>query len=492
VASPSHQGCPHQPRRDPIVDATSALQAPARPAKETHERHAAGGQRAALRGTGLSTKSVMLTDIRLSYAVLAAQLVGRALSQLCVPRDALKSAVGAGSWFATVASIEQLVLLVNGVMAVIGTFVFLAFYRHAVIVIGNRTPVWRLRPLFAFFQITKPLEMAFRFATAPLRCLPDVCIIGEVRCGTTTLSEHLRGMPGVHGPFCAFHHPLDGKESFYFSGHYFGFVHPYFYRAMFPLRLTRWAYGATHQPFLVFDGCAQYLTSPIAPALLRAAVGPDVPLLVCLREPVAQNTSWWRFEHASMQWFDNMSIPNSVIGIEDVRVRYPPPTFGAALALSRAADVEALYSEAERLALPRLGWVVPPRYLTWPNGQLTALARNGHYAANVRRWHRHFSPQNFEYFELSEFSVDNLPAVIRRLHDKLPRRYREQVGWNSIRCVPRHANSSEPLGNVGVLPSQAEIADAASYYHPRNLELFQLLGREYPAWIRPMPHSQHK
>lgn len=135
-------------------------------------------------------------------------------------------------------------------------------------------------------------------------------------------------MPGTHGPFCAFHHPLDGKESFYFVGesracpdvqrtpdgtllptlgHYFGLVHPYFYRAMFPLRATRWFHTAVlGQPFLVFDGCAQYLSSPFAPELLRAAVGPDVSLLVCLREPVAQNVSWWKFEHASMQWFDSM------------------------------------------------------------------------------------------------------------------------------------------------------------------------------------------
>ena len=47
-------------------------------------------------------------------------------------------------------------------------------------------------------------------------------IIGEVRCGTTTLADHLKSLPGAQGPFCAFHHPLDGKESFYFSGHYFG------------------------------------------------------------------------------------------------------------------------------------------------------------------------------------------------------------------------------------------------------------------------------
>lgn len=93
----------------------------------------------------------------------------------------------------------------------------------------------------------------------------------------------------------------------HYPGHYFGFVQPYYYRAMFPLRITRWFHRVVlGRPFLVFDGCAQNLTSPFAPELLRAAVGPDLSLLVCLREPVAQNVSWWRYEKMSMRWFDTM------------------------------------------------------------------------------------------------------------------------------------------------------------------------------------------
>jgi len=84
-------------------------------------------------------------------------------------------------------------------------------------------------------------------------------------------SAHLRNLPGATGPFCAFDHPLDGKESFYFSGHYFGLVHPYFYRAMFPLKVTRWLHTEVlGRPFIVFDGCAQYLSAPWAPAMVQA------------------------------------------------------------------------------------------------------------------------------------------------------------------------------------------------------------------------------
>ena len=109
--------------------------------------------------------------------------------------------------------------------AVVGVFVYLVFYRHIVEVIFNRKPGFlQFNPMLQLFKITKPLELIWRFVTAPLRDLPDVVIIGEVRCGTTSLADHLKALPGAAGPFCAFIHPLDGKESFYFSGHYFGVV----------------------------------------------------------------------------------------------------------------------------------------------------------------------------------------------------------------------------------------------------------------------------
>jgi hypothetical protein len=91
----------------------------------------------------------------------------------------------------------------------------------------------------------RPLEILFRFVTAPLRVLPDVIVLGEVRCGTTNLCAHLSSLSAQHGgkkrikcytPFCPWAHPeLDNKESFYFVGHYLGMVDPYFYRMAFPL-----------------------------------------------------------------------------------------------------------------------------------------------------------------------------------------------------------------------------------------------------------------
>lgn len=64
--------------------------------------------------------------------------------------------------------------------------------------------------------MTRPLETAFRLLTAPLRDRPDIVLVGETRCGTTTLSAYIKSLPGAQAPFCPWIHPLEGKEAFYF------------------------------------------------------------------------------------------------------------------------------------------------------------------------------------------------------------------------------------------------------------------------------------
>eukprot|EP00041_Stephanoeca_diplocostata_P008950 m.133955 g.133955 ORF g.133955 m.133955 type:complete len:370 (-) comp17551_c0_seq13:623-1732(-) len=244
-----------------------------------------------------------LTDIRLLLVTF--------IAQVCLSLTPIADWCGP-----SVAYVQAKALLFSGVLLMIGLIVLVAFYKHTAAVVGNRVPKLQWAPLYNYFFIAKPLELLWRFATSPLRCLPDVLVVGEVRCGTTTLSEHLKSLPGVYGPFCPFVHPLDGKESFYFAGTYFGCVHPYLYRAVFPFKITKWFYEhVLGQPFLVMDACAQYLTSPIAPALMRKALGArDISIFVCLRDPVDQNRSWWQFEQASMAWFDSMGLSRSTTG----------------------------------------------------------------------------------------------------------------------------------------------------------------------------------
>jgi hypothetical protein len=70
-----------------------------------------------------------------------------------------------------------------------GLIVAACFYRHNVRFVLNCTPCWSsLLGLWAFLGFIRPLEMIWRFATYRLRVLPDLFLVGETRCGTTSFA----------------------------------------------------------------------------------------------------------------------------------------------------------------------------------------------------------------------------------------------------------------------------------------------------------------
>ena len=184
-------------------------------------------------------------------------------------------------------------LALTGIAAV-GLGTGLAFYVHACRVVFGRRPPRSLRALANVLSVTRPFSIAWRLLTARLRRRPTVYVLGEVRCGTTSLSSMLRTELGMVGPFTPWVHPLaDNKESFFFVGHYWGLVAPSLYGMAYPLKLVSWARRtlARMPPQLCFDGCASYLSAPWVPRLLKRVTSRPV-LVVCLREPVAQNVSY--------------------------------------------------------------------------------------------------------------------------------------------------------------------------------------------------------
>ena len=83
-----------------------------------------------------------------------------------------------------------------------------AFACHASRIVFHRRMPVSLAALRAVLRVTRPLAMAWRFLTAGLRCLPDVYILGEVRCGTTSTAAMLRDHLDMVGPFTPWVHPL--------------------------------------------------------------------------------------------------------------------------------------------------------------------------------------------------------------------------------------------------------------------------------------------
>lgn len=282
-----------------------------------------------------------------------------------------------------------------------GYILFIALYRHSVQTIFNRTlpNVHEFVPSFGVhLALLRPLEIIFRFATARFRVLPDILVLGEVRCGTTTLCQHLSTLNGCEPPFCLWKHPeLDRKETFYFVGHYLGWVDPYCYRMCFPLAIVKWfRQTILRQPFFSYDGCAQYLTNPAVPYLVAKAyhdAGQPPPVLVaCVRDPVDQAVSWWNYESNAMMWGSSMGL--NQWNTELRSPQYPPLSISRALEFSISKTVDEAYQMTEDLFRgnqAKKTFILPPWAMTWPAGQLSGIGRNGRYAANIQRYERVFS-----------------------------------------------------------------------------------------------------
>ena len=101
---------------------------------------------------------------------------------------------------------------------------------------------------------------------------PAFLVIGEMKCGTTSLFAYLQRHPGIREPFM--------KEPYFFAtGYARGMA---YYRSLFPLAGDGMTYEAS----------TYYLAHPLARERIRTHL-PDAKLIVLLREPVARAHSHW-------------------------------------------------------------------------------------------------------------------------------------------------------------------------------------------------------
>ena len=374
------------------------------------------------------------------------------------------------------------------------TFALFSFYRHTCHLVFNRYPSWTIESLYQFAAICRPIALLWRLSTACIRVTPSVCIVGEVRCGTTTVAAHLSRLPGAHPPFCPWRVGFaDNKESFYFVGHYFGLVHPFFYRAAFPTIFEKWfTIYVLQKPFFAYDACAQYLTAPWVASLLKQVV-PDARLIICVRNPVMQNLSWWRFEQNAMHWASKILK----IGNTYWREQYPPHSLRIAYQLSSSKSTRDLYAQAEQLTYAgnaqRCGlWFLPSWAGTFPGGQLASFAANGKYINNIRRYLRFFKREQIIVIDLQSdiANISSVPVTLHRLLDhvaKAPSLIQTEKYYRKIGRIilKKNAETIHTKKNVGSkLPAAQEPTDVTfkyldEAYASSKEELFALLGKRY-------------
>ena len=200
-------------------------------------------------------------------------------------------------------------------------------------------------------------EHRWRRATASLRTLPDVVILGTQRGGTTSLFDWLSEHPSVA--------PASTKEVHYFDKHYADGER--WYRQHFPLKLgSRLSMEAT--PYLLFY--------PPAPGRVAADLPPTTRFVVLLRDPVQRAISqYWhsRRLHAEDEPLD------VALALEETRL---------------AGQEEIVVAGGESFA----------------HRNFSYKAR-GHYAEQLRRWFAVIERERFLVMESEElFDDPNGPA----------------------------------------------------------------------------------
>eukprot|EP01059_Diplonema_ambulator_P036910 TRINITY_DN949_c0_g3_i1.p1 TRINITY_DN949_c0_g3~~TRINITY_DN949_c0_g3_i1.p1 ORF type:complete len:397 (+),score=59.86 TRINITY_DN949_c0_g3_i1:45-1235(+) len=355
------------------------------------------------------------------------------------------------------------------VCAVGGVFWYAMYHWVSYIVRNRRAPVLG-KYTFSMLFLIRPLQTMWRLLTAPLRVTPDVCLTGEVRCGTTTVSAYLNKFPGCHTPFCPWTIGFaDDKESFYLVGH-FGVMHPLFYRMAFPTIFTKYWNKLLGRPFFTYDACAQYATAPWVAATL-ANVNPLMKLAFCVREPTSQNISWFHFERSGVKAFEDMGLNGPY-----APGREPYHTLREGWAASNSDGVKALYKESERYANAAF---IPLKYLTWPRGQTAAYTQMGTYINNIKRFTQYFPKEAIAVVNLSDLKTpEGIEDSLRSLNSLLP--VECQVGadrlaeWSSGNAILLNANAARSEQAV----DEELVKEMKAYYEPYNRELQEFTGKD--------------
>jgi len=126
------------------------------------------------------------------------------------------------------------------------------------------------------------MNSKLRMLTAPFRVFPDFIILGEAKCGTTSLYRYLNQLPVILG--------ADVKEPNNFR-EYGG--SPLFCKQHFPTYATLAYHQARHGAVRVGEASAEYFSKPNLPKTIHGLL-PDVRLICLFRDPVKRAYSDWQ------------------------------------------------------------------------------------------------------------------------------------------------------------------------------------------------------
>ena len=211
----------------------------------------------------------------------------------------------------------------------------------------------------------------FRIITSRFRVVPSLFIIGEMKCGTTSLHEYLKQN--------SFTHASSKKELYFFSNNPSFKVGFSWYRSFFPLKITLKLFDFLHkQKSCVYESSTDYLYSSICPQRIKDNIK-DPKFIVCLRNPIERTFS--HYKHCVKTGFENKKT------FED-----------------------ALDAEKDRLKKFREEGLEHNRWSAW------SYVERSMYYDSINRWFKIFSKDNFLFID--SYELDHNPiAVMRKIED---------------------------------------------------------------------------
>ncbi|MCR6688018.1 sulfotransferase [Cellulomonas sp.] len=286
---------------------------------------------------------------------------------------------------------------------------------------STRTLVGRARQALPepAVDATRSVVRAWGMATAGLRLLPSIVIVGAQRAGTTTLFRLFSDHPSV------LRATLSKGVGYFDLSYHRG---PRWYRAHFPLRRP------SRTPYVTFESSGYYSFHPLAIDRLAADL-PDAHVVYMVRNPVDRAYSAHRHELAR--------------GFETEE-------FARAIEL----EPERLAGEVDKI-------LADPRYESLHHRHHAYLARS-RYSEQVARMHAALGPDRVHVVDADAFF-----AAPQEVFADLQRAVGLPV-WTPASVEQWNARARDPLDPV----LRAELMD---HFAPYDDELSRLTGRA-PSW----------
>lgn len=144
------------------------------------------------------------------------------------------------------------------------------------------------------FRAHQTPELLWRVVTSSLRTMPDLHIVGEMKCGTTALATHLAAHPHVSEPWLKETHFLSGRSVFRADFE----DHLNLYRTFFSTVLwTSYERVFKGKRSIQFDATPQRLFLSSAPERVKSMT-PNAKIIVMLRDPIERAVSNFRMLRA--------------------------------------------------------------------------------------------------------------------------------------------------------------------------------------------------